>query len=226
MKTIAIIGQKGGSGKTTIATALAVRAVRDKKSVALIDLDPQGTATKWGEIRGQDTPAIVSCQIFMLSKMLTKAKEGGADIAIIDTPGKIENATLAAAKSADITIIPVRATAFDLNALAELRNLLAIAGDPQSYVVINAAPPQGRRHEDAKAVIESMHALIVAPVHLCQRNAYADATISGLTVTEYEPEGKAALEIDALYNFVFSKSQNLKRKSKKSNGKVNITATS
>lgn len=224
MKVIALIGQKGGSGKTTIATALAVRAIHAGKSVALIDLDPQGTATKWGELRGKEDPAIVSCQIFMLPKMLTKAKEGGADVVIIDTPGKIENAALEAAKLADIALIPVRATAFDLNALAELRNLLAIAGDPKSYVIINAAPPQGRRHIDAKKVIESMHSLTVASVHLCQRNAYADATINGQTVTEYEPSGKAALEIEALYSLVFSKSHNLKIK--KSHGKTKLAETS
>jgi len=224
MKTIALIGQKGGSGKTTIATALAVRAALDGKSVALIDLDPQGTATKWAELRGQDTPAIVSCQIFMLAKMLAQAKAGGADIAIIDTPGKIEQAAVEASKLADLALIPVRATAFDLNALTELRNLLSIAGDPLSYVVINAAPPQGRRHIDAKAVIEGMHSLKVASVHLCQRNAYADATISGLTVTEYEPGGKAAQEIDALYSLIISTSQSLK--SKKSHGKVKLATTS
>lgn len=224
MITIALIGQKGGSGKTTVATALAVRAARDGKSVALIDLDPQGTATKWAELRGQETPAVVSCQIFMLQKMLDKAKEGGAHVAIIDTPGKIEQAALEAAKVADVALIPVRATAFDLNALTELRNLLSIAGDPLSYVVINAAPPQGRRHEDARAVIEGLHALKVAPVHLCQRNAYADATINGQTVTEYEPEGKAASEINALYSLIISTSQSLK--GKKSNGKVKLATAS
>jgi chromosome partitioning protein len=209
MQTIALIGQKGGSGKTTLATALAVRAARDGRSVALIDLDPQGSATKWAEHRAGENPAIVSCQIFMLPKMLEKAREGGADLTIIDTPGKIEQAAVEAAKAADLALIPVRATAFDLTALAELRNLLAIAGDPLSYVVINAAPPQGRRHEDARAVIERLHTLKVAPVHLCQRNAYADATITGQTATEYEPSGKAAQEIDALYALTISISQSL-----------------
>lgn len=209
MQTIALIGQKGGSGKTTLATALAVRAARDGKSVALIDLDPQGSATRWAEHRTTENPAVVSCQIFMLSKMLDRARQGGADLAIIDTPGKIEQAAIEAAKAADLALIPVRATAFDLTSLAELRSLIAIAGDPLSYVVINAAPPQGRRHEDAKAVIEKLHALKVAPVHLCQRNAYADATITGQTASEYEPSGKAAQEIDALYALTISISQSL-----------------
>ena len=94
MKKIAILGQKGGSGKTTIATALAVRAAQDGHSVALFDLDPQGSATRWAERREGENPAVVSCQIFMLEKMLAKAEEGGADFAFIDTPGKIEQAAI------------------------------------------------------------------------------------------------------------------------------------
>jgi len=211
MKKIAILGQKGGSGKTTIATALAVRAAQDGHSVALFDLDPQGSATRWAERREGENPAVVSCQIFMLEKMLAKAEEGGADFAFIDTPGKIEQAAIEAAKVADLALIPVRATAFDLDALKELRSLLVIAGDPLAYVVINAAPVQGRRHEDARSVIEQLHHLKVAPVHLSQRNAFSDAIIAGQTVNEYEPKGKAAAEINALYSLIISTTQSLKK---------------
>lgn len=224
MKKIAILGQKGGSGKTTIATALAVRAGKDGKSVALFDLDPQGSATLWAERREGDSPAVVSCQIFMLKKMLAKAEEGGADLAIIDTPGKIEQAAVEAAKAADVVLIPVRATAFDLDALKELRALLAIAGDPPAYVVINAAPVQGRRHEDARAVIEQMHKLQVASVHLSQRNAFSDSIIVGQTVSEYEPKGKAAGEIDALYSLILSITQSLKKGAK--HGQAKLAAAS
>lgn len=224
MKKIAILGQKGGSGKTTIATALAVRAAADRKSVALVDLDPQGSATLWAERRDGDNPAVIACPIFQLRKMLDKAEEGGADFALIDTPGKIENAAVEAAKVADLVLIPVRATAFDLDALKELRSLLAIAGDPLAYVVINAAPVQGRRHEDARAVIEQLHGLKVAPVHLAQRNAYSDSIIAGQTVTEYEPKGKAAGEIDALYSLILSITQSLKTEAKR--GKAKLAAAS
>jgi chromosome partitioning protein len=224
MKKIAILGQKGGSGKTTIATALSVRAAQDGHSVALFDLDPQGSATRWSERRDGENPAVVSCQIFMLAKMLAKAEEGGADFAIIDTPGKIEQAAVEAAKVADLVLIPVRATAFDLDALKELRALLAIAGDPPAYAVINAAPVQGRRHEDARAVIEQMHHLKVAPVHLCQRNAFSDSIIAGQTVNEYEPKGKAAAEVSALYDLILSITQSLKNEV--THGKAKLAAAS
>jgi len=224
MKKIAILGQKGGSGKTTIATALSVRAAQDGHSVALFDLDPQGSATRWSERRDGENPAVVSCQIFMLAKMLAKAEEGGADFAIIDTPGKIEQAAVEAAKVADLVLIPVRATAFDLDALKELRALLAIAGDPPAYAVINAAPVQGRRHEDARAVIEQMHHLKVAPVHLCQRNAFSDSIIAGQTVNEYEPKGKAAAEVTALYDLILSITQSLK--TEVTHGKAKLAAAS
>ena len=224
MKKIAILGQKGGSGKTTIATALSVRAAQDGHSVALFDLDPQGSATRWSERRDGENPAVVSCQIFMLAKMLAKAEEGGADFAIIDTPGKIEQAAVEAAKVADLVLIPVRATAFDLDALKELRALLAIAGDPPAYAVINAAPVQGRRHEDARAVIEQMHHLKVAPVHLCQRNAFSDSIIAGQTVNEYEPKGKAAAEVSALYDLILSITQSLK--TEVTHGKAKLAAAS
>ncbi len=224
MKRIAILGQKGGSGKTTLATALAVRAGKGGGDVAIFDLDPQGSATQWAERRGGDSPAVVSCQIFMLEKMLAKAEEGGAEWAFIDTPGKIEQAAVAAAKVADLVLIPVRATAFDLDALKELRSLLAIAGDPPSYVVVNAAPPQGRRHEDAKAVIEKMHQLQVLPVHLTQRNAFADSIIAGQTVTEYEPQGRAAAEIDAVYSLILSITQSLKIRSRDGQAKLAAAA--
>lgn len=222
MKTIAIIGQKGGTGKTTVTTALAVRAALDGKDVAIFDLDPQGSATQWAERRAGDNPAVVSCQVFMLEKMLAKAAEGGADLAFIDTPGKIEQAAIEAAKLADLVLIPVRATAFDLDALVQIRNLLAIAGDPPAYVVINATPVQGRRHEDARAVIEQMHHLQVAPVCLYQRNAYSDSIIAGQTASEYEPKGKAAAEINALFSLIISNSQSLKKGAK--NGKAKSAA--
>jgi chromosome partitioning protein len=210
MQIIAFLGQKGGTGKTTIATAIAVRAARDGKSVALIDLDPQGSATKWAKRRKGDNPAVAARQPFELADTLDILRQGGAELVVIDTPGKIENAALEASKSASLALIPVRPTPLDLDAVREIKNLLAFAGDPPAYVVLNCVPPQGNKHELARQVIEQRDGLKVCPAFFGQRAAFADAMITGLTAGEYEPKGKAAEEIDALYSLIPSLSQKLK----------------
>jgi chromosome partitioning protein len=216
MKIIAFLGQKGGTGKTTVATALAVRAAQDGKSVALIDLDPQGSAAKWAKRRTSPNPTIAARQPFELADTLNVLRKGGADLVFIDTPGKIENAALETSKHAHIVLIPVRPTPLDLDAVREIKNLLTFAGEPPAYVVLNCIPPQGHKHELARQVIEQRDGLKVCPVAFCQRTAFADAMITGQTAGEYDPKGKAAQEIDALYSLVLSISQ--ARKVKNSHG--------
>lgn len=98
MKVLAVIGQKGGSGKTTTTLGLAVQAVKAGRQVAVIDLDPQATAAKWGDRRDdKESPAVVSCQASRLSQVLQAARAHGVDLAIFDTPAKSSEAAIAAA---------------------------------------------------------------------------------------------------------------------------------
>lgn len=200
MEIISVVSQKGGCGKTTMTVGLAVEAVRSGKHVAIIDLDPQASAANWGDRRGDDVPpTVVSCQASRLEKVLLAAKSQGVDLVLIDTPGKSAEAAIAAIKAASHVLIPVEPHISSLETLANVGELLALAGRPKATVIINKAPPLGRRHEDAREAIFAQ-GFSVAPTVLYQRAAHSDATNLGATASEYEPKGKAAIELSFLYN--------------------------
>lgn len=202
MKVLAVIGQKGGGGKTTTALGLAVEAVRAGKSVVIMDLDPQASAAKWGDRReDKESPAVVSCQSSRLPQTLQLAKDNGAQLVIIDTPAKSSEAAIAAARAAGRVLLPIQPHLFDLETLDSVAEVLALAGQRPASVLINRAPVQGKRHEDVRAGLEG-RGFDIAPVVLFQRAAHGDASNLGQTASEYEPKGKAALEMAALYAYI------------------------
>src|SRR3954447_25341519 len=201
MQTIALIAQKGGTGKTTMAVSLAVAAHQAGRNVAVIDLDPQASAANWKDRRSAETPAVVSTHVPRLAHVLETARQERVDLVIIDTPGKSEQAALAAAKAADLVLIPCRPQIYHIETLAATNEIIELAGGRPAFVILNAVPPQGRRHEEAKAAIEEM-GLAVCPAAFVQRAAFGDAPNAGQSAAEFEPDGKAAQEILLVYKFV------------------------
>src|SRR3954470_14710687 len=102
MKIISLVCQKGGAGKTTIATNLAVLSERDGFPTVLFDLDPQATAAKWGDKRNGTPPDVIAAQAGRLGRLLDEVKGQGAGVAIIDTAPTADNAALEATKAADL----------------------------------------------------------------------------------------------------------------------------
>lgn len=201
MKTIAIESQKGGTGKTTTALNLAVAAERAGQTAVVIDLDPQASAAGWKDTRPGETPVVVSVPPTRLAQALQVAQEGGADLAIIDTAPHAESAALAAAKAADLILIPCRPGILDLRAIGTTADLVKIAGKP-AFVVLNAMPPGATRLiADARTAV-AVHGLEVAPVAIQQRAAFGHALTAGQTAQEYEPDGKAAEEIAQLFEWI------------------------
>lgn len=204
MKTIAIIGQKGGTGKTTIALGLAVEARRRGRSVAVVDLDTQTTAANWSDRRGEDRPSVevVSCQVARLPHVLAEAEKQGVDLVLIDTPGKSDAASIAAAKAAGFVLLPIQPQLYDIETLTNLRDVLLLAGKPPAAVVVNRAPVQGRRHIDTMEAVVSMYGMKVCPVVVFARAAHGDSGNLGLVAAEIDPEGKAGREIKELYDYI------------------------
>lgn len=201
MHTIAIMSQKGGVGKTTLAVSLAVAAELDGKQAVVIDLDPQATACNWSDRRKEKAPFVFDAQPSRLANALEKAAESGIDFAVIDTPPRAEQAALAAAKAADLVLIPARPQIYDLETIPNTLELVTLAGGKPALVILNAISPWGTRHEQAAKAVERFN-VPVSPALITQRAAFGDAGTLGQTALEYDPKGKAALEILEVYKHI------------------------
>lgn len=203
MKTIALIAQKGGVGKTTLAVNLAVSV---GMPTVLFDLDPQESAAMWADRRKSNSPHVEFLTERRLSDGLKAAEQGKYEIAIIDTPPAAGPQAFTAAQSADLVLIPCRPSLVDLDAIRRTAQLIKSAGVP-AFVVFNAAPHSATTLlEDARAIVEGA-GLESSPVILRERSAYRASWPLGKTVIEVEPKSKAAQEIRELKDWLLSKLQ-------------------
>jgi chromosome partitioning protein len=199
MKTIALVTEKGGTGKSTVAVHLAVCALRQGKSVAVIDLDPQASARHWVERRISNDIAVVSATSQELPRLLEGARKQHADLVVIDTAGRSDVTTGHVIEAADLLLIPCRPSIYDLEASQRTAEQIKKAGGKKAVFVLNAVQSRGVRAQEAREALQGMFP--VAPVELHQLVAYSDALNDGRSVEEMEPYGKAALEIRALYDW-------------------------
>ena len=212
MKTISIVSQKGGVGKTTLATALAVEASREGKKAVLFDLDPQASASFWKDTRVDSSLAITAVPAARLSHVLSAAAEAGCDLAIIDTPPFPKDIAYEAAQHADFVLVPSRPAVLDIMAMTRTLELLQHYERPYG-VVLTFCPPQGREVDDTCDVITKLKAPL-CPVRIGNRIAYSRAQQSGQAAQEIEPSGKAAQEIKDLYAYVCMNLYDHKQKEK------------
>jgi chromosome partitioning protein len=199
MKTLAIISQKGGVGKTTLATALAVAAELDGVSAAVFDLDPQASAAFWKDTRAAETPAVISLPPSRLAHVLKAAAETGCELAIIDAPPFAKDIAYEAAQVADFILIPTRPAVLDVMAMTKTLELVRHYGKPAA-VVLTFCPTQGKEVADTEEAIRQLGAKL-CPTRIHHRVAFSRAQQTGLTALEFEPDGKAAEETKHLYAY-------------------------
>lgn len=198
MKTVALISQKGGSGKTTLALHLAVASSRERNT-AVIDLDPQASATRWADRREDVVPVVLSAHASRLLHEMQHVDGAGGELLILDTAPHADSTALDAAKAADLILIPCRPAILDLEAISNSLELVKTTRTPV-FVVLNGVAPRGNEANDVAAAIAGL-GVDVAPVRLVNRVAFARSLISGHTAQEFRPRSKAAQEVAGLHTF-------------------------
>ncbi len=207
MKIIAVVAQKGGTGKSTVTANLAVAGQLAGLKTLVADADPQGSLVEWARARQAKTPLVVPVKASAIHPTRYAVERSGLDLMLIDTRCSALDDSLEAAKAAHLTLIVVRPTAVDLRAIAKTVEDLKPLGRPTAFV-LNQAPSQ-RVGREPVIVAEAIDLLIgyglpVAPVGLRNRLIYQNAFAAGLGVQEAEPLSRASEEIAALWSYVES----------------------
>ncbi len=198
MRIIAFVTQKGGSGKSTLASCVAVAAHQAGERVFVIDMDNLGSLVKWSKARKAKDIPVEAVPAGKLRQVLAALEKQGFTLVVIDTPGAEEGAVTAAARNADLCIVPARPNAFDLWGSEKTRAAIRALGRDYAFL-LNQCPPaqQSARVEMGAAALEAMGGLLTPLVSA--RVDYQEAARLGRGVTECAPHGVAAEEMRALW---------------------------
>ncbi len=198
MKAIGLLAQKGGAGKTTLCIHLACAA----GNTLIVDCDRQKSAAHWWQSREEDLPGLVTSPAGSVRKALTATQRQWV---FVDTAPQADVDARRVAEVSDFLLIPSRPSVLDLRAIADTIDIVRAVRKPAA-IVLNACPP-GRGVAPAGIVTEakralSVYGLPVAPVAITQRVAFSHAITAGKGITEYEPGGAAASEIERLWKWL------------------------
>ena len=208
-RTLAVLNQKGGVGKTTLATNLAAAAHLAGFHTRLLDLDPQSSSLDWYEHRDDDSQ-LAGLSVTKVDKALTRHKfaeiTSGYDVAVLDGPARLGRLTLSAAVAADGVLVPMQPAYVDLwasdatlDTLAEADEIRAQLNLPpvQRWFVLNQVKPRTRVRDLAATAVSELGNLVETVIH--HRTSFVLAMGRGESVLTAEPNGAAANEVRELY---------------------------
>jgi chromosome partitioning protein len=209
MRTIALISQKGGVGKTTLAINLAAAAQRDGLQAVIADTDPQQSTYEWYRGRKEEHPLPYVAQVFPenIGDVIDKSERNGADLLVVDTSPNSTEGSLAVADRADLLLVPCAPSFIDLRALKRTEKIIRLSGKP-AFAILNLCPPVGDDADQAEQALTKL-GYTVCPHRIVTRAAARRSYAVDQSVFEFEPNGKAAAEFSAVY--MFSCSHGIKR---------------
>lgn len=213
-------GIKGGSGKTTVATNLAVMRAAEGRDVLLIDADDQETASDFTILRNERQPGGAGYTSIKLTGAAVRTETlrlaGKYQDIVIDTGGRDTTSQRAALSVANVYLVPFVPRSFDVWTLEKVAALIgemrAANQELVAVTFLNRADPRGQDNNDAADALRETQELRFIDTPLGARKAFSNAAAHGLAVTELKPaDAKAAEEIMALHRYVFDTSAVLSR---------------
>jgi len=200
MQVLALASQKGGSGKSTLARGLAVHASASVHT-AVVDLDPQQTVMKWARSRDAESPTVVAADGKTIQNHLHQLSQQGYQLTVLDTPPHVKPLMAQVIQAAHALLVPAQPSPDDLHAIGDTINP-AKAADPAPAVgvVLNRCPARASNVAMARQALAAFD-VALAPGTVGDRVAFSYAASFGEGITEYEPNGKGAQEVRALYDW-------------------------
>ena len=207
MKVIAVLNQKGVSGKTTIATHLARALQLAGADVLLVDSDPQGSARDWAAVREDQPLTVVGIDRPTIDRDLKQIAR--KDFVVIDGAPQAADLAVSAIKAADFVLIPVQPSPYDIWATADLVDLVkqrieVTDGRLQAAFVVSRAIKGTRIGGEVTDALTG-YGLPILASRITQRVSYPGTAAVGTTVMDSEPGGDAAAEVHALANEIKQK---------------------
>jgi chromosome partitioning protein len=204
-------GIKGGTGKTTVATNLAVWLSKRKKDVLLVDADEQETATDFTTWREQTLNGDAGYTAVKITGTNIHAQvvklQPKYDYIIIDTGGRDTTSQRSAIVASDLFLLPVQPRSLDMWTVAKVKNMLndirAVKPSLKAVAFLNRADVRSADNRDAGELLSQADEFEFIDISLGNRKAFATAAAHGLSVIEQQPQDeKAVMEINALFNAI------------------------
>jgi chromosome partitioning protein len=200
MKVLTLLSRKGGTGKSTLARAVAVEALLHEQKSAIIDADEQGTITLWGKRRPHRAPSILSVGKATIDKHVATLRREEADLVVIDTPPNVQPIINLAVSQADAAILAVGVYPDDLEQVGVLVDMLKKLKKPAG-IVLNRTPARAQALTMARSALATF-GLPICPQAVTQLVSHPYASAGGLTASEWEPEGKGAQELRSVWDWL------------------------